>query len=43
MEKKFIDAINANDYIALRDMLKNRLLLDHDVIGGAFSQCWNEC
>lgn len=43
MEKKFIEAINANDLTTLRDMLKNRLLLDHDVIGGAFRNCWIEC
>lgn len=43
MDKKFIDAINAKDFISLRDKLKNRLLMDHDVNGGMFNECWAEC
>lgn len=43
MDKRFIDAINADDFVTVRDMLKNRLLMDHDVNGGAFTDCWNEC
>ena len=26
-----------------RDMLRNRLLVDHGVTGGLFSECWAEC
>ena len=43
MDKKLIDAIQTNDFITIRDMLKNRLLMDHDVNGGIFKECWNEC
>ena len=43
MDKRFIDAINADDFVTVRDMLKNRLLMDHDVNGGMFDECWTEC
>ena len=43
MDKRFIDAINADDFVTVRDMLKNRLLMDHDVSGGMFDECWTEC
>ena len=39
MDKRFIDAINADDFVTVRDMLKNRLLMDHDVNGGMFDVC----
>ena len=43
MDKKLIDAIQTNDFIAIRDMLRNRLLMNHDVNDGVFKECWNEC
>lgn len=43
MDKRVIDAINADDFVTVRDMLKNRLLMDHDVNGGMFDECWTEC
>jgi len=42
-DNKFKQAVAIHDYITIRDMLRIRLLSDHDVTGGAFSECWAEC
>lgn len=43
MDKNFLDSIAQEDFVSLRDMLKNRLLMDHDVNGGMFREYWTEC
>lgn len=43
VDKKFKEAVEKENIPAIRDMLKNRLLMDHDVTGGMFSECWVEC
>ncbi len=43
VDKKFKEAVEKENIPAIRDMLKNRLLMDHDVTGGMFSECWTEC
>lgn len=43
MDKKILDLITRKDIVSLRDMLRNRLLVDHDVNGGMFGECWTEC
>lgn len=43
MDKNFLDSIVQEDFVSLRDMLKNRLLMDHDVNGGMFREYWTEC
>lgn len=42
-DKKFMDAVSARDFTVIRDMLRIRLLSDHDVTGGLFNKCWTEC
>lgn len=43
MDKVFGDSIAQKDFVSIRDKLKNRLLMDHDVSGGLFYECWFEC
>lgn len=42
-DKKFKEAVASQNLPAVRDMLRIRLLTDHDVTGGMFSECWAEC
>lgn len=42
-DKKFMDAVYTRDFTVIRDMLRIRLLSDHDVTGGLFNKCWTEC
>ena len=43
IDKKFKEAVSQRNLSSLRDMLRNRLLMDHDVTGGMFKECWDEC
>ena len=42
-DAKFKEIVAQGNLSAVRDMLRNRLLVDHDVTGGLFSECWAEC
>ena len=43
VDAKFKEIVAQGNLSAVRDMLRNRLLVDHDVTGGLFSECWAEC
>lgn len=43
VDAKFKKIVAQGNLSAVRDMLRNRLLVDHDVTGGLFSECWAEC
>lgn len=43
IDKELKELIDSRNYTALRDALKNRLLLDHDVSDGLFNELWTEC
>ena len=43
VDAKFKEIVAQGNLSAVRDMLSNRLLVDHDVTGGLFSECWAEC
>lgn len=43
VDAKFKKIVAQGNLSAVRDMLRNCLLVDHDVTGGLFSECWAEC
>lgn len=43
VDAKFKEIVAQGNLSAVRDMLRNRLLVDHNVTGGLFSECWAEC
>lgn len=43
VDNEFKKALSSKDFTAVRDMLRNRLFLDHDVTGGMFNEYWAEC
>ena len=43
VDAKFKEIVRQGKLSTACDMLRNRLLVDHGVTGGLFSECWAEC
>ncbi len=43
VDKKFSDAVSKGNITEIRDMLRNRIQIDHDVVGGMFRECFDYC
>ena len=43
VDKKFSDAVSGGNITEIRDMLRNRIQIDHNVTGGMFRECFDYC
>ena len=43
VDAKFKEIVAQGKHSAVRNMLRNCLLVDYDVTGGLFNECWAEC